>query len=100
MRLAPVTIGLLLAGTSAFAQTEIEFWHAFSGTNGEAVDELATRFNDSQSGYEITPVYTGNYTEGTQKLTAAIAGNTAPGLVMLETTCRNVVIRPLKTSTK
>ena len=43
-------------------------------------------FNESQSDYEIVPVYTGNYTEGTQKLTAAIAGNTAPGLVMLEIT--------------
>ena len=45
--------------------------------HGEAVGELAAIFNDSQSDYEIVPVYTGNYTEGTQKLTAAIAGGTA-----------------------
>ncbi|WP_375263866.1 ABC transporter substrate-binding protein [Palleronia sp.] len=72
--------------SGAHAQTEVEFWHAFSGNNGEAVDELAARFNESQDDIEIRPVYTGNYTEGTQRLQAAIAGNTAPGLVMLEVT--------------
>jgi len=72
--------------TAAAAQVQVEFWHAFSGNNGTAVDELAAAFNESQDSYEIVPVYTGNYTEGTQRLTAAIAGNTAPGLVMLEIT--------------
>ncbi len=28
---------------------EIEFWHAMGGELGELVDELAARFNDSQS---------------------------------------------------
>lgn len=86
MRLATCALALTLASTPALAQTQIEFWHAFSGNNGTAVDTLAGEFNASQSDYEIVPIYTGNYTEGTQKLTAAIAGNTAPGLVMLEIT--------------
>jgi sn-glycerol 3-phosphate transport system substrate-binding protein len=87
MRLLTCTAVLALTtATSAQAQTKVEFWHAFSGNNGDAVGELATMFNDSQSDYEIVPVYTGNYTEGTQRLTAAIAGGTAPGLVMLEIT--------------
>lgn len=86
MRLLTCALALGLAGAAAHAQTKVEFWHAFSGNNGTAVDELARMFNDSQSDFELVPVYTGNYTEGTQKLTAAIAGNTAPGLVMLEVT--------------
>lgn len=86
MRLTTCAIALCLAATAGHAQTQIEFWHAFSGTNGTAVDELAAMFNESQGDYQIVPVYTGNYTEGTQRLTAAIAGNTAPGLVMLEIT--------------
>lgn len=86
MRLMTSALALTLAAGAADAQTRIEFWHAFSGNNGDAVGELAEMFNDSQSEYEIVPVYTGNYTEGTQKLTAAIAGGTAPGLVMLEIT--------------
>lgn len=73
-------------GTAAAAQVQVEFWHAFSGNNGNAVDEMAAAFNDSQDAYTIVPVYTGNYTEGTQRLIAAIAGNTAPGMVMLEIT--------------
>lgn len=76
----------LLAAMPAVAQTEVEFWHAFSGNNGEAVDALAAEFNASQDAYEVMPIYTGNYDEGTTKLQAAIAGNTAPGLVMLEIT--------------
>lgn len=76
----------LCLAAPAMAQVEVEFWHAFSGNNGNAVDELAAQFNSAQDEYALVPVYTGNYTEGTQRLTAAIAGNTAPGLVMLEIT--------------
>ena len=86
MRMLTSALALTLAAGAADAQTRIEFWHAFSGNNGDAVGERADLFNASQSEYEIVPVYTGNYTEGTQKLTAAIAGGTAPGLVMLEIT--------------
>ena len=86
MRMIAAGAFALFLASPALAQTEVEFWHAFSGTNGAAVDELATAFNASQDTYEIKPVYTGDYEEGTQKLTAAIAGRTAPGLVMLEVT--------------
>jgi sn-glycerol 3-phosphate transport system substrate-binding protein len=86
MRLLTCAAALLATTAAAAAQTRVEFWHAFTETNGNAVAELAEMFNESQSDYEIVPVYTGNYTEGTQRLTAAIAGGTAPGLVMLEIT--------------
>jgi len=86
MRFLAGALALALSALPARAQTEVDFWHAFSGNNGEAVADLAAAFNSSQDAVEIVPVYTGNYTEGTQKLIAAIAGNTAPGLVMLEIT--------------
>lgn len=86
MRILTCAAALIMACGPALAQTKVEFWHAFSRTNGEAVDALAQKFNESQSDYELVPVYTGKYSEGTQKLTAAIAGGTAPGLVMLEIT--------------
>lgn len=100
MRLLATALALTVA-TAAHAQTKVEFWHAFSGNNGSAVDQLAADFNASQDEVEIVPVYTGNYTEGTQKLQAAIAGNTAPGLVMLEITRYGLfadrgVLAPLK----
>ena len=47
--------GMLLAGTAAFAltataaaaQTEISWWHAMGGTNGERVNKIAADFNAS-----------------------------------------------------
>lgn len=86
MRLTTMAMLAALVAPAAHAQTKIEFWHAFSGKNGTAVEELAAKYNASQSEYEIVPVYTGKYAEGTQKLTAAIAGKNAPGMVMLEIT--------------
>jgi len=54
----------------ASAQVKVEWWHAMGGALGEKVEEIAAGFNASQSEYEVTPVYKGNYTE---TMTAAIA---------------------------
>lgn len=61
---------LLLPAAPALAKTEIQFWHAMTGQLGDAVNELAKQFNDSQSEYEVKPLRKGNYPE---TLTAAIA---------------------------
>ena len=55
---------------SAFAATEVQWWHAMGGVNGERVNKIAEDFNNTQSEYEVVPVYKGNYTE---TMTAAIA---------------------------
>ena len=56
--------------TTAGAATEIQWWHAMGGVNGERVNKIANDFNATQSEYKIVPVYKGNYTE---TMTAAIA---------------------------
>lgn len=56
--------------TSAFATTDITWWHAMGGQLGETVNKIASDFNASQDDYKITPVYKGTYTE---TLTAGIA---------------------------
>ena len=64
---------LLLASAvpaAALAATEIHWWHAMGGVNGERVNKIAAAFNATQSDYVITPSYKGNYTE---TMTAAIA---------------------------
>ncbi len=66
---ALVAIGLA-ASANIFAATEIQWWHAMGGTNGERVNKIAEDFNASQSDYAVMPVYKGNYTE---TMTAAIA---------------------------
>jgi sn-glycerol 3-phosphate transport system substrate-binding protein len=60
---------LSMAG-EALAATEIQWWHAMGGRNGELVNEMAEGYNASQSEFKVVPVYKGNYTE---TMTAAIA---------------------------
>ena len=57
-------------GANAWAETEIQWWHAMGGVNGERVNKIADDFNASQSEYKVIPSYKGNYTE---TMTAAIA---------------------------
>jgi len=64
---------MLLAASysvSALAVTEVQWWHAMGGVNGERVNKIANDFNASQSEYKVVPSYKGNYTE---TMTAAIA---------------------------
>jgi len=55
---------------ASLAATEIHWWHAMGGVNGERVDKIAADFNATQSDYKVIPSYKGNYTE---TMTAAIA---------------------------
>jgi sn-glycerol 3-phosphate transport system substrate-binding protein len=69
------TIAAILAAGALFApaaqaQTEIHWWHSMTGANNTGVNELATKFNASQSEYKIVPVFKGSYPES---MTAAIA---------------------------
>src|ERR1044071_4060988 len=60
----------LLCAASAYAQTEIQWWHSMTGANNTGVNELAAKFNASQSEYKVVPVFKGSYPES---MTAAIA---------------------------
>lgn len=59
-----------LMAAQASAATEIQWWHAMGGINGERVNKIADDFNATQSEFKVVPVYKGNYTE---TMTAAIA---------------------------
>ena len=69
--LAPATLAALVGSTAlASAASEIQWWHAMGGANGERVNKIADDFNASQSDYKVVPTFKGNYTE---TMTAAIA---------------------------
>jgi sn-glycerol 3-phosphate transport system substrate-binding protein len=68
--LAASTAFFFAHSANAFAETQIEWWHAMGGQLGETVNEIASNFNASQDEVEITPVYKGTYEE---TLTAGIA---------------------------
>ena len=64
------TVALAMMAGAVAAETEVHWWHAMGGTNGERVNKIADDFNASQSDYKVVPTYKGNYTE---TMTAAIA---------------------------
>ena len=74
---------MALSATASYAQTEIQWWHAMGGTNGERVDKIAADFNASQPDYKIVPTYKGNYTETMTAAVAAFRAQEHPHLVQV-----------------
>ena len=74
---------VLASASTAFAQTEIQWWHAMGGNLGEAVNALADGFNKSQSEYKVNPVYKGSYTETLTAAIAAFRAKQAPHIVQV-----------------
>ncbi|MCF4099300.1 sn-glycerol-3-phosphate ABC transporter substrate-binding protein UgpB [Maritalea mediterranea] len=74
---------LALGMSTAYAQTEIQWWHAMGGTNGERVDKIAADFNATQDDYKVVPVYKGNYTETMTAAIAAFRAKEHPHLVQV-----------------
>ncbi|PVE55536.1 sn-glycerol-3-phosphate ABC transporter substrate-binding protein UgpB [Rhizobium rhizogenes] len=70
-------------GTSAFAATELQWWHAMTGANNEVVDQLAKEFNESQSEYKITPVFKGTYPETLNAGIAAFRSKQPPAVIQV-----------------
>lgn len=77
---------LALAAHAAHADTTVEFWHSFSGTNGEALDGIVAEFEAANPGIEIDAQHIGNYNDIVTKLQAAIPARRAPDAVIMEVT--------------
>lgn len=82
-------IGAMIAGTTmlsplvASAQTEIQFWHAFSGRLGELVDAQVADFNAGQSDYKVVATNKGNYSEALNAGIAAFRAGEQPDILMV-----------------
>ncbi|MCO5070041.1 MAG: sn-glycerol-3-phosphate ABC transporter substrate-binding protein UgpB [Rhizobiaceae bacterium] len=76
-------IATLLSTTSAFAVTEISWWHAMTGANSEVVEQLSKEFNESQSDYKITPVFKGTYPETLNAGIAAFRAGQSPHIIQV-----------------
>jgi sn-glycerol 3-phosphate transport system substrate-binding protein len=73
----------LLGASSAQAQTEIQWWVSMSGANLEAINALATKFNESQKEYKVVPIYKGQYPESLTAAIAAFRAGNAPHLLQV-----------------
>jgi sn-glycerol 3-phosphate transport system substrate-binding protein len=68
---------------SAHAQTEIQFWHSMGGALGEAVNDLANKFNASQKDYKVVAVYKGQYPVSMTAAIAAFRAGNAPHILQV-----------------
>ncbi len=75
--------GAIALASPAWAQTEIQWWHAMGGNLGEAVNALADEFNKSQKEYKVAAVYKGSYTETLTAAIAAFRAKQAPHIVQV-----------------
>ncbi|MEL7257679.1 MAG: sn-glycerol-3-phosphate ABC transporter substrate-binding protein UgpB [Pseudomonadota bacterium] len=80
--------GLALSGTvlsplAAYAQTEVQFWHAFTGRLGELVKAQVEEFNASQSDYVVVESHKGNYSETLNAGIAAFRAQEQPHILMV-----------------
>ena len=66
-------------------KVEIEFWLAQGNNVMDLVNEEIENFNTSQDKYHVTAVQQENYVKTFSNLQAAIAGNSAPDVVLLDT---------------
>ncbi|MBH0169172.1 ABC transporter substrate-binding protein [Fictibacillus sp. 18YEL24] len=62
----------------------IQFWHSLGGKNGEFMDQLIQRFNDSQDEVKVVGTFQGTYDETSTKLQQSISASTGPDVTMLE----------------
>jgi len=69
--------------STAWASTDIMWWHAMSGELGRQLEKLAADFNASQSEYRIVPSYKGNYTEAVTAAIFAFRSRTQPAIVQV-----------------
>jgi sn-glycerol 3-phosphate transport system substrate-binding protein len=75
---------LVIAGpVDAHAKTEIRWWHALQAVLGERVNEIAAKFNASQSEYEVKAVFKGSYPETLNAAIAAYRAKQAPHVVQV-----------------
>jgi sn-glycerol 3-phosphate transport system substrate-binding protein len=84
-RFVRVALAVALFGTSvaAQAQTEIQWWHSMGGALGEALNGLATKFNESQKEYKVVPNYKGQYPESLTAAIAAYRAGNAPHMLQV-----------------
>ena len=68
---------------SAYAVTEVQWWHSMTAVNGEWVNDLAKGFNASQTNYKIVPTYKGTYDESMTSAVAAFRAGNAPHILQV-----------------
>ena len=83
--LARSLLAAALLGLAAQAQavTEIQWWHSMTGALNDRVDEIANKFNATQTEFKVVPVYKGQYDESMTAAIAAYRAGNPPQIVQV-----------------
>jgi len=73
----------LVAALPAQAVTEIQWWHSMTGANDARVNDIANKFNATQSDFKVVPVYKGGYADSMAAAIAAFRGKNPPDIVQI-----------------
>lgn len=65
-------------------KTEVDFWYSGGKTAVKVVQDIVDDYNKSQDKYFVKTVTQADYSETYEKLQAAIAGNVAPDVALIE----------------
>jgi sn-glycerol 3-phosphate transport system substrate-binding protein len=76
-------LSLSVMSTAAFAQTNIDWWHAMGGELGAKLEDIVAKYNASQTTYHVTPTYKGSYPETMTAAIAAFRANEQPDVVQV-----------------
>ncbi len=82
-RLAATLAAGMLCAAQAQAQIEVQWWHSMGGALGEALNELANKFNAEQKDYKIVTSYKGSYPESMTAAIAAFRAGQAPHMLQV-----------------
>src|SRR5882757_4432559 len=80
---AAVAATLAFGAAPAWAATEIQWWHAMTGSNNDVIVRLANDFNASQSDYKVVPTYKGSYADTMNAGIAAFRAGNAPHIMQV-----------------
>jgi sn-glycerol 3-phosphate transport system substrate-binding protein len=83
--LGVLAAAVLLAGlpSMSVAATEIQLWHAMTAVAGERVNDMAAKFNASQSDFVVKAVHKGSYADTFNAAIAAYRANQPPHIVQV-----------------
>jgi sn-glycerol 3-phosphate transport system substrate-binding protein len=86
MKVKYLAVALACAGLfsgPAHAQVEIQWWHSMQSALGDALNDLANKFNASQKEYKVVPTNKGTYPESMTAAIAAFRAGNAPHLLQV-----------------
>lgn len=71
------------ASENGEGKTEIEFWHAMTGSGQESLDDIVASFNESQDEFVVRAEFQGSYEESLTKLRSVGGTPDAPAITQV-----------------